>query len=213
MLELQLKPQFNVVQPPRMLQEGYLVYFPTTWPSTWKFVSGQMFQVGVTRQMPYDISYILPGDDYRDVDFSNGGGTWQENIYPENEGTLEEVAIGFKPGNYITEFWIPANKTSDYLEYAGMYPPSNPVGNTSNLLYLGAYKPSDSPYDNPQLFTYFIQKLTPLIMRVYVKPDVDYEKVVVGLRINKIKMTPVTSPTEAQKTQAKVIHYYEEDRW
>lgn len=213
MLKLYQKPQFNVVQPPRMLQEGYLVYFPTTWPSTWSFVAGKMFQVGVAHQIPYDLSYILPGDEYRDVDFSNGGGTFQENVYPENQNTLMEVGISFKPGNYLTEFWIPATKTSDYLEYAGMYPPSDPVGNTTNLLYLGAYKPSDSPYGNPQIFAYFIYRMTPLIMRVYAQPDVDYEKCVVGLRLNKIKMTPIDSPTDTQKTQAQVIHYYEDDRW
>jgi len=82
MLELKQKPQFNIQLPPRMLEEGYLVYFPTTWPSTYNNVRGQMFQVSVAKQMPYDIPYIIPGGDYRDVDFSNGGGTFQETSTP-----------------------------------------------------------------------------------------------------------------------------------
>jgi hypothetical protein len=80
-------------------------------------------------------------------------------------------------------------------------------------LYLGAFKPSDSPYEDPQIRAYFVRKFTPLIMRVYVHSGVDYEKVVVGLTVNRCKLTEITSPSDDQKAKAKVIRYYDEFRW
>lgn len=209
MLELQPRPQFNVVVPPKLLQEGYLVYFPTSWPSTYLAHRGKMFQLGPVIQIPYDLSYKIPGGDYRDVDFSNGDGDYQESIYPEQEVSLFEVLIGFKPGAFITEWFIPADKSLHRLEYAQMDPD---IANAKRL-YLGAFQAKDSPYDDPQIKAYFVRKFTPLIMRVYVHSGVDYEKVVVGLTVNRCKLTEVTSPSDDQRRLAKVIRYYDEFRW
>jgi hypothetical protein len=209
MLELKQKPQFNIQLPPRMLEEGYLVYFPTTWPSTYNNVRGQMFQVSVAKQIPYDIPYIIPGGDYRDVDFSNGGGTFQENLYPENDVTLEQIGVSFKEGDFLAEFFIPANTTYDYLEYAGM----TPTLTDPKLIYLGAYRWQDSPYKDPQFFFYAIHKLTPLIMRLYAEKNVDFAHIMTGLIVNKMLLSPIPNPTQAQQTQAKVIHYYDELKW
>jgi hypothetical protein len=83
----------------------------------------------------------------------------------------------------------------------------------SKKLYLGAFQAKDSPYDDPQFKVYFVRKFTPLIMRVYVHSALDYEKVVVGLTVNRCKMTELTAPNEDQKAKAKVIRYYDEYRW
>lgn len=213
MLELVPKPQFSVVIPPKLLQEGYLVYFPGDWPSTFTQIREKTFRIDAVNTFRYDLSYILPtgasGTVYRDVDFSNGDGTFQESLYPEKYETLEEVLIGFKPGNFITHWLIPAGKYISQLEYAQMYPDIT----NSKRVYLGAKYPSDSPYDDPRLKLYLIKDLAPLIMRLYVLEGVDYEKIVAGLTINKCLMKEVEQPTDEQKLKSKVIRYYEYLRW
>jgi hypothetical protein len=209
MLELQLKPQFSVVVPPKLLQEGYLVTFPSSWPSTYKYVTGKTFRIEVAVQVPYDLSYIIPTGDYRDVDFSNGDGTFQESLYPENAISLFEVAVGFKPGAFIAEWFIPADRSLQRLEYAQMEPDIT----NAKRLFLGAFQAKDSPYDNPQIKFYAVKDLTPLIMRLYCLAGVDYEKIVAGIIVNRCKMSEVQSPSEADKLKAKVIRYYDELRW
>ena len=60
MLELQPKPQFSVVIPPKLLQEGYLVTFSSDWPSTHDAIREKTFRIDAVNQVPYDLSYILP---------------------------------------------------------------------------------------------------------------------------------------------------------
>jgi hypothetical protein len=209
MLELQPKPQFSVVIPPKLLQEGYLVTFPNTWPSTYKYVTGQTFRIDAALQIPYDLSYKIPTGDYRDVDFSNENGTFAENVYPEQGISLFETAIGFKPGAFISEWFIPAGKSLHRLEYAQMEPDIT----NAKRRYLGAFNSVDSPYEDPRIKAYFVKDFTPLIMRLYVLPGVDYEKISVKLIVNRCKLRQITNPTEDQLQKAKVIRYYEELRW
>jgi len=209
MLELQSKPQFSVVVPPRTLQEGYLVHFSEDWPSTHNAVRAKTFRIDVTNQVPYDLSYIIPTGDYRDVDFSNGSGTFQENIYPENVNSLFEVLVGFKPGNFLSQWYIPAGKSISQLEYAQMYPDLD----DDEKKYLGARQPKDSPYDDPRIKMYLVKDLSPLIMRLFTLEGVDYEKIVVGLTINKCKMREIEAPSQDDLLKAKVIRYYDYLRW
>jgi len=209
MLELQPKPQFSVVIPPKLLQEGYLVHFPGDWPSTFTQIREKYFRIMATVPVPYDLSYIIPTGDYRDVDFSNGSGTFQESIYPEKFETLEEILVGFKPGNFVSIWEIPAGKTVDNLEYASMY---NEITDAKRL-FLGSHQPKDSPYDDPRIKMYLVKDLAPLIMKLYVLAGVDYEKIVLGLTINKCLMEEVKSPSDADKLKSKVIRYYDYLRW
>ncbi len=209
MLELQPKPQFSIVVPPKLLQEGYLVTFPTTWPSTYKYVTGKTFRIDAALQVPYDLAYILPTGDYRDVDFSNANPPLSENVYPENAITLFETAVGFKKGNFLTEFFIPADKSLHRLEFAQMEPD---ITNATRR-FLGAFRAEDSPYDDPRIKAYFVKDLTPLIMRVYILAGVPFEKVSVKLIINRLKLQEIPTPTNDQKVKAKVIRYYDELRW
>ncbi|MDD4986711.1 MAG: hypothetical protein PHQ43_13200, partial [Dehalococcoidales bacterium] len=121
MLELRTPP-LATVSPgvPKTLQEGYYVRFSDAWPETLN-VKGQTFRIERTNQVPYDLSYILPVSDFRDVDLSNsvGGG---EGIYPEQSNTLYEIEIGFKPGNYLAHFYLPAGEFVSRLEQANMTP-------------------------------------------------------------------------------------------
>jgi len=209
MLELVPKPQFSVVIPPKTLQEGYLVTFSSDWPSTHVAIREKTFRIDAVNQVPYDLSYIIPTGDFRDVDFANGSGTFKENIYPENQNSLFEVLLGFKPGNFVSHWYIPAGKSVHNLEYAQMYPDLT----NAKRKYLGARQPKDSPYDDPRIKLYFVKDLAPMIMRLYVLAGVDFEKVVTGLTVNKCQMREITLPTEDQKLKAKVIRYYDYLRW
>ena len=213
MLELQPKPQFSVVIPPKLLQEGYLVHFDSDWPSTHEAIREKTFRIDAVNQVPYDLSYILPtgavGTIYRDVDFSNGSGTFQESMYPTKQNSLFEVLLGFKPGNFISHWYIPAGKSVHNLEYAQMYPDLT----DTKRKYLGARQPKDSPYDDPRIKLYLVKDLAPLIMRLYVLPGVLFEKIVCGLTVNKCLMREIEAPTEDQLLKAKVIRYYDYLRW
>jgi len=213
MLELQPKAQFSVVTPPKLLQEGYLVTFSSDWPSTHDAIREKTFRIDAVNQVPYDRSFVLPesavGTIYRDVDFSNGSGAFQESIYPEQQNSLFEVLLGFKPGNFLSHWYIPAGKSVHQLEYAGMYP----VMTDNTLKYLGSRQPKDSPYDDPRIKLYLVKDLAPLIMRLFVLPGVDFEKIVCGLTINKCQMRIIEAPTEDQLLKSKVIRYYDYLRW
>ncbi len=206
---LQLKPQpLATVSPPvpKLLQEGFFVRFTDQWPLTLPHVKGKTFQVEKTNQVPYDLSYIIPANDYRDVDLSNAAGG--ENIYPENTKTLYQILLGFKLGNFLVHFYIPAGEYVHRLEQAGMVP--NVASAT--LRYLGARKPEDSPYDDKRIFIYTVKDLEPLLARVFVDNGVDFEKCILGLVVNKCYLKEIT-PTAEQLAKALVVKYYTEIRW
>ncbi|MBA7611167.1 hypothetical protein ES703_18386 [subsurface metagenome] len=208
MLELRPAP-LATVSPgvPKILQEGYFVRFTDAWPDTLSDVKGKLFQIEKTNQVPHDLSYIIPSNDYKDIDLSNATGG--ENIYPENTKTLYETLIGFKLGNYLVHFYIPAGEYQHRLEQAGMVPDVT----DATRKYLGARKPEDSPYDDKRIFSYSVKDLEPLILRVYVDTGIDYEKIVMGLLVNKCYLKHIPSPTTEQLRLAKKIQYYSELRW
>ena len=207
MLELKPQPLATVSPPiPKLLQEGFYVRFTDQWPLTLPHVKGKTFQVDKVNQVPYDITRIIPGGNYCDVDLSNATGG--ENIYPENTKTLYETILGFKPGNYLVHFYIPAGEYVHRLEQAGMVP--NVASAT--LRYLGARKPEDSPYDDKRIFMYSVKDLEPLILRLLVDNGVAWEKMVLGLVVNKCYLKQIT-PTAEQLARAKKIDYYTELRW
>ena len=207
MLELKPMPEATVSPGvPKLLQEGYYVRFTDQWPLTLPHVKGKFFQVEKTNQVPYDITRIIPGGNYTDIDLSNATGG--ENIYPENTKTLYETILGFKPGNYLVHFYIPAGEYVHRLEQAGMVP--NVASAT--LRYLGARKPEDSPYDDKRIFMYSVKDLEPLILRLLVDNGVAWEKMILGIVVNKCYLKQIT-PTAEQLARAKKIDYYTELRW
>ena len=75
MIELKPTPGATISPgTPKLLQKGYFVRFTDQWPDTLPYVQNKFFQIGKTTQVTYDLSYILPADDYRDVDLSNAAG-------------------------------------------------------------------------------------------------------------------------------------------
>ena len=208
MLELRPMP-LATVSPgvPKLLQEGYFVRFTDQWPDTLSHVKGKFFQIDRVNQVPHDIVRILPSGDYCDVDMSNSA--TGEKIYPENTKTLYETLIGFKLGNYLVHFYIPAGEYMHRLESSGMTPDVT----HATRRYLGARKPEDSPYDDRRIFIYSVKNLEPLILRLFVDSGIDYEKCVLGLTVNKCYLKQIAMPTPEQLKLAKRIDYYTELRW
>lgn len=209
MLELRPMPEATVSPGvPKLLQEGYLVRFTNEWPETLPIkLRNKCFQIQRTNPVHYDLSYIIPTNDFRDVDISNAAGG--ENLYPEGLSTLYETALGFKPGNYLVHFYIPAGEAVSRLEQANMIPNVT----SATLRYLGAKKPSDSPYEDKRIFIYSVKDLEPIILRVFVDSGIAFEKCVLGLEVNKCRLVEVTDPTKEQLTKAKKLLYYSELRW
>jgi len=208
MIELKPTP-LATVSPgvPKLLQEGYYVKFTDAWPAEISAVTGKLFQIAETNEVPHDVFHTLPTNDYRDVDLSNSAGG--ENLYPENVNTLYEVILGFKPGNYLTQFFIPAGEALSRLEAPSM----NPSPISATLRYLGARKPEDSPYEDKRIYMYFVKNLEPLILRILVDTGIDFEKCVLGFTVNKCRLSHVAAPTHDQLRLSKVIRYYSELRW
>jgi len=200
---------------PKLLQKGFFVKFTDAWPDTLPHVMGKFFKVARVNEVNQDLSYILPSNDYRDVDFSNQTGG--VNLYPENTRTLYEVALGFKPGNYQVQFYIPAGEFVNRLEQAGMTPDVTVVARK----YLGAFKPEDSPYEDKRILLYFVKDLEPLIARTFVDtgqgpvavPNIAFEKCVLGVTVNKCYLEEMKTPTAEQLARAKTLSYYSELRW
>jgi len=210
MLELTPRPQFTVVTPPKLLQEGYLVTFTKAWPSTMTNISGgkepRTFRVESTNQVPYPRGYIIPTGDFRDIDLSNGSGTFQESMYPNRDQSLFEVTLGLRAGNYLVHFLMPAERYISELEASGMVP----LTTDADLVYLGARKPEDSPPEDTRIKMYLVKNMEPLILRVFCLPGVDYEKCVLDFTFNKCDLREIPEPTAEQVLKSKILRYVTE---
>ena len=187
-----------------LLTKGAWVKFSAQHKKSW--ARGKLFEVIDTPMLVnYPVSYILPGDDYKDIDLSNATGGL--NLYPEAEYVLYQIALGFKPGDYIVHIYISGTDKYIYrLAETSMYPDIS----SATLKYLGAFDPESSPFDAPLLFLYAIKGVDPIYLRPYVLEGVDYEKVTMLFKINKCKLREIENPTEEQLERALYIPYYEE---
>lgn len=188
-----------------LLQKGAWVYFSPKWPGTWDWCSGKLFEVSEEPVVvPYAASYTLPGGDYKKVDLSNS--TAGLKLYPEEQGVLYECAVGFKPGDYVTHIYVPAEKYVFHLGESTMYPDVTDAAR----LYLGAKRPGDSPHTAPTLRLYFIKNAPAVYLWPYVLGSVTYEKVTIEFSLNKCKLTQVAGSAEEMIKRAKKIAYYSE---
>lgn len=188
-----------------LLARGSWVQFTEAWPETHAWAKGKLFTVKEEPVIvPYAASRIFPGADYGDLDLSNATGGLK--LYPEDEGILYEVAVGFKPGHYLCHIYVPKDRYVYSLAEAGMFPDvADPLRK-----YLGAKTPADSPHDAPLLKLYAIKDMPAFILRLYVLEGVDYEKATVSFQINKCQLEQIKEPTPEQKERALRIKYYTE---
>jgi hypothetical protein len=211
---------------PALIQDDWYVTFSPKWNAS--LINSQnpkaIFQVVARNQIPYDLPYIIQANDYRDVDFSNTSTLpgMQENLYPTQKQTLYEIQMGFKEANFLAQFYVPAGQNLSRLEQTTMVAPDPPTivaGNfASPLRYLGQRKWCDSPYEDKKIYIYTIAGMDALIMRLFVDSGLpviatDYEKIIVGLVINKCRLVEVTAPTSKMTEAAKTIPSYLDLRW
>ena len=188
-----------------LLQKESWVYFSPAWPGTHKWASGKLFEVSEEPiVVSYPVSYILPGDDYKDVDLSNS--TAGLKLYPESEGVLYQALVGIKPGDFLVHIYVPKDKYVYALGESSMYPDVT----DASKKYLGAKTYADSPYNAPMLQLYFIKDMPAFYFRFYVLEGVDFEKCTVIFQINKCKLTEIEEPDEDMIKKATRIDYYTE---
>ncbi|PKL78944.1 MAG: hypothetical protein CVV27_02665 [Candidatus Melainabacteria bacterium HGW-Melainabacteria-1] len=144
-----------------------------------KWCGGKFFQIQRTVVVPYSASYILPAADYKDVVISNVDGGLK--LYPDAEGKIYEILVGFKPGNYHTILYIPPGKYFLALGASTMFPD---VADAEKK-YLGAIIPDDSPADDPAVKLWAIKDYDGFTLRFVVLDGVGFEKVVAQFYIAK----------------------------
>jgi len=169
-------------------QPNQNLYFTEKWPSEF-WCSGKYYHIEKSALVNYDRGYILPGNDYKDIDISNE--TNALGLYPTRNGIVYEILIGFKPGNYQVGIYIPG--PNSYLLALGksdMYPDLTNV----EKRYLAFIPPEESPYGNPLLKLWAIANMPSWILKVYVRPGVDFEKPVIGFKVNKLQVREISKP-------------------
>jgi hypothetical protein len=189
-IELRPTDVFAGVQPkPKILLPDHWVKFSNQFPDSLNHVKGRVARISKQQQVPYKLSYTLKGGCYYDLDLSNETG---EKLYPYETNHLYELLIGFKPGNYMVQVYFPSGYPVYRLDYTTMTVDLN----DSELKYLGAIDPEDSPDTNPILKFYLVYKLTPIIFRLIVLEGTDYEKMTLNFLVNRCLMdfsTPMPS--------------------
>ena len=193
-----------------LLQKGSWVRFSENFPDTQKWASGNLYEVEEEPVLVrYARSYTLPKSDWKDICLDNS--TNGLKLYPEKEGVLYQIAIGFKLGEYVTHIYIPKEKYVYRLGESSMYPVTDSGStNYATHKYLGAYNPEDSPFDSPLLFMYVIKDISAFYLRPLILEGVDFDKVTIGFYINKCKLNQIETPSKEQTGRAMRIEYYEQ---
>ncbi|GAI38217.1 unnamed protein product, partial [marine sediment metagenome] len=114
------------------------LYFSEAFPDAHKWAKGKYFEIKESVLVSYDKGYILPENDYKNLDLSNA--TADLKLYPESEGVVYEALIGLKPGNYQVGLYIPG--VNDYLLALGDTS-SYPDLTDDERKYLAAITPDD----------------------------------------------------------------------
>jgi len=188
----------------RILLVDHWVRFSNSFPDSLSHVRGKTARIAKQQQVDYELSWIIKEACYKDINLSNEDGG--EKLYPDVADNLYEVLIGFKPGNYLTHVYFPA----DFPIYRLDYPDMSPLISSDSLKYLGAIKPSDSPVENPIFKLYFVYKLKPIILRIYADDGVDYEKITTHFTINRCVLDFKAAPPDVEP---KPILYLDEIKW
>lgn len=196
------------------LSRGSWVYFSDKWTDIWKWASGNLFEVC---EEPIVVNFmeskVLPVYDWKDIDLSNSLSGLK--LYPTMEGILYETFLGFKEGDYITQFYVPSNKYVYQLGESSMFPDVD----DASKRWLGAKKPSDSPAETPTIRLHFIKDSPPFYLRPYVIAGT-FEQCTFVFSINKCKLKQIHAPAiadtvatkafEEKKARARRISYHTE---
>ena len=187
---------------PTLLKEGDYVKFVSS-DRRAKFspdvYAGATFKVTKTQRVVFDRAFIIPPNDYTELDLSNDG----LGLYPERPTTLYEILIGLKGSKEMLIYiQIPAGKYLNRLEKSDLYPvPADPTRR-----YLGFIDLQASTIDEPKLLVYSLKDMESIIFQVY-NDSSDYQKIIFRFLVNKCQIAPV-KPEEAK--EPKLIWHWED---
>ncbi|MFH1031123.1 MAG: hypothetical protein V1767_00930 [Chloroflexota bacterium] len=198
-----------------LLQKGQWVKFSSAWQGNFpENLPGGSF---IVKEEPvlvkYDISRIIPGNDFVDIDLSNQtmptaagvGGTQQ--LYPSQPGVLYQIVLGFKKGNYFIPFYIPGGSPIFTLSSSFLTSPN--FAAADGRRYLGSKTYRDSPEDTPLISLYTIQNMPSIVLRYYADIGINFEKIVVTYNVNKCKISPIQLSPEQEERALKIPYYTE----
>lgn len=179
------------------------LYFTDKWPgANWK--NNKYFEIEKTAYRFYLDSEILPVDDYKELDLSNA--TSGLKLYPESEGQVHEILIGFKPGNYIVQIDSPNGSPIGRLPESSMIPSKT----DASLKYLNAKSPEVSPAHDPLIKIWAVKDMPAVVLRPFILSGQDYEKATITftIAIHNVKALPA-KPTGAFDT----VPFVTEEQW
>jgi hypothetical protein len=194
------------------LQKGSWVHFSNVWPGgEHEWATGKIFVVkDETIVVTFPVSYIVPENDYIDIDLTTAGTTFSKTqlaLYPTKKGVLYQAGLGIKKGNFFVQLGIPAAQQYVYkLGQSFMYPN---LADT-NLKFLGKKDASDSPENTPLFFLYFINNQPHMFLRLYADFGQDFEKCGLVFYVNKCNLQLAQNPTPAMIASATRVPYYSE---
>ncbi|MGA2160174.1 MAG: hypothetical protein ABSG90_13295 [Dehalococcoidia bacterium] len=204
----------------REYEVGDLLTFSTAWPAGKIGITpGLIYRVKWHQEVPYDLHYIIPENDWKDVDISDptsysAAPNTPEMLYPYGtKDTLYQILVGLKPFNGMLHLYMPENQWILALEYTKMYPSNDamtPGSSDPKRKYIGSIKWYDSPYYDPRLKIVTVYNMLPFYLRFLMDLG-DYEKVIAPLIVNHCQLEDVTKDATAeQKAKAQVIRYVTE---
>lgn len=179
------------------------IYFTKEWPGN-KWNVGKFFEIVDTKIIDYVRSYTLPENDYKEIDISNA--TNGLNLYPETDGQVHEILIGFKPGNYIIQIDVPNGSPLGTLPQSSMIPSKT----DATLKYLNAKNPEDSPAFNPNIKLWAVRDQDAVILRLIILSGAAYEKATVVFKIARHKLAEIPRPDTAYET---ITHIRQDRSW
>ncbi len=160
--------------------------FSSEWPKDW--LRGKSFQIKKSVVVSFARSFDITGDDYKNLDFSNASGGL--NLYPESEGYVHEILVGFKKGNYVAQIEIPSSKYLATLPQSSMIPSA-----TDDILrYLNAKFPEDSPWESPNIKLWVVKDAAAFVFRLLTLEGIDYERCSVKFIVAKHKIEQLPTP-------------------
>lgn len=180
------------------------LYFTKRWNGNNAWVSDKYFEIVRTMLIDYRFTYTIPGNDYVAVDLSNA--TSGLNLYPETTGQLNEILIGFKPGNYTTQIDIPSGKALASLSVSSMIP--SPTDAT--FKYLNSKPPESSPESNPSLKFWAIKDMEAIVLKLINlgAASTDYEKMTFVVKVARHVLEEIPAEFD-QVSQCKIPPFEE----
>lgn len=189
------------------------IHFSKAWPGTNKWARDSYFEIEKTAYVDYRKSYTLPGSDYKELDLSNA--TSGLNLYPETDEQVHEILVGFKPGNYIVQIDVPNGSPLGKLPEASMIPSKT----DSDLKYLNAKNPEDSPPESPTLKFWAIKDMPAIILRPITLSGQDFERVTITFKVAKHLLKQIPANVDASGNKIPPVPVYDriffptEEQW